>query len=390
MPDMDFRSMVANAYAEAEGAETETQGAPDNGGGEAPETPAVDVDAAPAGGVESIEAAAADNGGDAAAAKETAAAIRARDEKGKFTKAAKVAAAKSETKAPASGDAPSSTGEVPPIASGDSISQTKPPQSLTPQERDVFARAPPEIQKALLRIDQTAKQALQESAPARRFTQEIGQTFGPIAQAHGVQIPQLLQDFAQASQGLLSNDQGTKARVFAGLMHRYGLQDMDALIGALNNPQAAPPQAQQRPVDPEEITRRVEQRMEQKYVQRQADTELRGFMADKANEFLAGEHGNRVLAHMHASIRAAEGMGEELSLKDAYDSAIWGLPQTRAILNSKVAAERAKAAAASTQQARNAAVSVKSAPSTASSSAPKASAKHRDIVAAAWETLEGG
>lgn len=392
--DMDFRSMVEGAWNEAEAASS--AGSDGNGDGSALQSgghePAV---SSPIPEGTDLRTSDTPQSADGDLGQNTQG--RTRDASGRF---APKTATQTTTKAPqVSAQASTPTQDpagVPPSSSGAPIAATapttfKPPQSWTPSEREHFAKAPAEVQAAIARVDREVRQVMQESAPARKFHQEFQQTvmpYMPLLRAEGVADP--MQAMTATLNLLTVMRTGTpqqRAHTVAKFVHQYGVDvaELDnALANGGQNPNSPPPQQFRDPRFDQLLSHlqtQHQQRAQKTHAQQVAEAEA--FAADPANEFFED-----VRHDMADFIEAAKLRGTQVGIKEAYERAVWANPGIRAILQKRATAEAAKAATASTQQARLAASSVKSTPTTGAS-APKTPKTHREMVEAAWESLEG-
>ena len=389
--EVDMRSIVEGAWNEAESSDTGNviEGNTVDGSGSHGIT--VSGDAA-----SSVQDAGAQGRVDDSSAAPTTPDVapgRSRDAHGRFAKGTE---AQAKTQAPKNGALTQTTettakapiGE-PPSSSGPPVPATttpthRAPQSWSPAEREHFAKAPPEVQAAIARVDMEVRKVMQESAPARKFQQEFHQAmapFEPMLRAAGLDPIRGATSAFQTIQQL-QGPMAQRAQAIAGLIRNYGV-DVAALATELDNPQ-------QPQVDPRTIAQQVEaaviQRFEQGRHQRATEAatrEIESFAADPANEFFEDVY-NEIAGIMDA----AKARGVPMTLQDAYARATWANPEIRAILQKRAQAEAAKAATASTQQARIAASQVKSTPSTGASElrTPKST---RDVVEMAWDSLDG-
>ncbi len=393
----DVHSQVESAYNQLELA-----GGSDGGGSEGTSAPATGAAEA-----QGHESGAGDNGvqppsPDSGRAAETpegdagrTAAERARDKAGRFAKGQAPTSSAIKTKAPEVG-APSST-DVPPSVGGDSLKPPdvtpaptiKAPQSWTPAAREVFASLPAIAQQEIAKREKDVAIGLQEQAPLKRFQQEFSQTVSPyegMMRAAGAQNPmQAVGTILQQWAVLQGGNAESKAHLVASIVRQSGIP-IELLASAIDGT-SAPQQGQQsQSVDPAALRQQIKQELMADFQgqrQQQSATQARqtadAFLADPKNEF--AEDVRETMAALLSSGRAPD-------LQAAYDSAIWSDPGIRDILLKRQKQEAAKAITASTQQARNAASSVKSAPSTGASSvrAPK---NHREMVAALYEDLDG-
>lgn len=398
----DFRSMVEGAYVQAEaGAEAVAGGtsdvadAPDAGAG------------AEGSGVLAGQDGAADGDGSQSGDGRPPPTDRPRDAAGKFApkdKAAPKVAPRQKVEQlatqprPGEGADPAKpiTGEASPHLAGDGslpVETLKPPAGLTPSEREHFAKAPPEIQKALARMDATARQAAQESVPAKRFQQEVHQAFSPysaFAQSLGATPLQLAHQATQTAHALATAPLNRRAEIVATLIQNHGVP-LEMINAQLEGRAVPQEQGQGQGFDKESVIREAEERMLQRLqgqrnqsVASEAQREVAAFESDPAHEYATDP---QIRRRMQIAMSVAAQNQQELSIKDAYQEALWASPDHRAILQRRATADAEKARMASNQQAIRAASSVRSAPSTGNVSV-KAVKTPRDAVMTAWETLD--
>lgn len=388
----DFRAMVESAYNEAEAAAPNRDGDSGTSGAPPPDAAAA-VGAGEAVGLDSP--APRDEFGDGAG---SSAAQRARDKAGRFApkgQAPKESQAPNQTQVQAKqggevatpaaldGEPPSVVG-VAPV----SPSTVKAPQSWTPAEREHFSKAPVEVQAAVDRREREVARALQEAAPSKKFEAEYRQAMAPFEgmfRQSGVNPIQAAQSAFNTIAQLQQGSPEDRAQIFAGLMRSYPT-NVNVLAEHIDKPQQQ--QAQQ--MDPQAIVAQVRAQITQDMQQQRAESmqakhkaDVEAFVADPAHEFFQD-----VWADMAGLIDSAKARGATLSLKDAYQRAVWADPGLRDIMQSRAKAEAAKAMTASTQQARHAASSVKSTPSTGASPGPQPK-NIRDMVASVWDSLDG-
>lgn len=368
-----------------ESAYEESTGSADGEAGGDPGVVEASSAAEPAGGpVSTPEAGTGDpggvgEGGDGVRAEPSTAAERARDAAGRFAPKGKdkaPAVASTQTKASKPG-APSSTGAIPPTAGGDSLQTQTPaapaapslraPAGWTPAAQEKWATIPPDIQREIHKREREITVGLQESAPARRFQQEVSQAFEPfrqVAQQLGVQNPITLGlQAAQVATRIATAPPHIAAQEIARLILSRA-DDMDpALVAkALHRVEQGQGQPGAQQWDPETIIKTAEERAYQRLQNERAQhgtaikkKEVESFASNPANEFFNDDDvSTRVLGLLRAD--------PNIGLEAAYKEAVWALPRTRAILQQREAAEQAKAREVSTQRARAAAVSVKSNP----------------------------
>jgi hypothetical protein len=298
---------------------------------------------------------------------------RARDEAGRFTKAAEAAPEKPAGTAPkgdvhgaASAAPPAGQGKAegavpPPAPSAEPASPpVKAPQSWTPQAREAFSKAPPEVQAEVAKREKEIARALQEAAPARQYAQQVQESLRPyetIARANGMDAMSWAGQALQTVASLYAGTPQQKAQTIAQAILTSGA-DLEAINAALQNPQAPTRQAapSQPRVDPREEVRRILE-------------EERTMSA--AREFLANppEFYDTVKDDVHDILRLDRQRGGNLTPAQAYDRACRFNEDVQSVLAQRKAAEAARTQQQVTARAQVAASSVRSTPAAAPSTA---------------------
>lgn len=353
-----IRDALEAAAAQFEGGdneETVTAGDPGGAGG------AEGVDAQPAdvqqpdvaGGEPEVAADAADKEADS----------RARDPKGRFTPAEKAAA---DRKAAAvavkpvvrPGARPGAVAATPatPVTPTETL---KPPQSWKPAAREKFAALPPEVQQEVLRIDKEVRGVMQEAAPAKQGWEKFRQTVGPYMgqiQAEGGDPFSHIGELLRTSQALRTAPAQHKAKLVANIIRQFGVPiDMLDSVLAGEAPAEGHAQPQQPAFAPEDIDRRVEEKIKATVARAQEEKARR-----EVEQFgSTHEHFEAVRPMMQAIMLSAHQRGVAMSMEDAYKRACWADDDIRPLVQRS---EAVKAAPVSTQQARAAASSLKSQP----------------------------
>jgi hypothetical protein len=287
--------------------------------------------------------------------------------------------------------APASIAEAAPTIDGAASLQTptpaetiRAPQSLTPAEREVFAKAPPEIQRALTRLDNAARVTARDFEPAKRFHQEMTQAMAPIRglmQMRGVSEAQAVSSYANFDRML--SDPATSAQAAAQLLRSYNV-NIEHLAAHLDRT-PAPAQGQQsqsQSFNPNDIVNQVLQVIQgqrQESVKQTLTQAVEAFASDPKNEFFGD-----VAPEMTALLNA----NPKLTLEQAYQRATRANDDVWATLQKREAEKAGRVSTVTTQQKRLAASSVKSTPSTGASSGNAAPKNHRDMVAAMYDAAE--
>lgn len=305
---------------------------------------------------------------------------RARDEAGKFVKqdrvevSGKTTVPKAPEKEPAKAavspvagkSAEGAPGTLPaPLApSADPASEPlKPPPSLTPLEREHFAKAPREIQQAFIRREREFTAGIQEHAEVRKNWQAFQQAVGPfeaMIRAEGGEPLSAVRGMLQTAAALRTAPPQHKAMLVAQMVKTYGVP-IDALDQALagETPQATQQPQQFRDPRFDQFMAQLEQQKtqrEQIAIQRRQQ-ELVTFA--ESHEFFEDVRGD-----MADIMEMAEKRGVQLSLDDAYKRAVAIHPEISKVFAQREAAKKAASGNMSTARSKLAASSVKSTPAT--------------------------
>lgn len=322
---------------------------------------------------------------EAAPAAETEAqrAERVRDEAGRFAKQAKVR--------PADGIVPPETpiGKAPPAElakppDAPKAPEIRPPQSLTPAEREAFAKAPPEIQQAIARRERETGVALQEAAKAKQFAQEFERTIAPympMVRAGSGDPLKTVAGLLQTAHVLSSGPAQQKADIVAQIVKMYGV-DIGQLATSLEG-SGGSPQAPQ--FDEEAILRKAEERVlgrVQSQAQQIQAERIRGELSTFAESH---EFFEDVRDTMGRLIQA--GLAQDLA--SAYKEACERHPDIKRVISQREASKQAATDVQATQRARAAASSVKSTPVSPLPSSGAVGGDRRAQIEAAMAAAEG-
>ncbi len=348
---------------------------------------------------------------------------RPRDATGKFVKADAAPSAPEPTepalptREPVKSEAEPPANEAPPEPTG-----LTPPDRWSPADKEAFAKIPADAQEFVMRrykdmeADYTRK--TQEQAAFRRDYEPVHQMFAPFEdqiRQSGFTKAGLIQAWADVERKLSS---GQAIPVIRDLVQNYRV-DRDALareLGISAAPAADGTQPEQAPAAqlPRELTETLQtliqrqQQIDQHFTRaqqaQQAEAQTRVMStitafreAKNASGALLHPHYDDLESDMVAYLEAARRLGQEPSLDDLYDKAVWANPSTRdKVLASQRAAEVAQRtesekkareeARAKAERARRAGSSVTGAPGTsqAAITAAKADAGSvRDALLAA-------
>lgn len=256
---------------------------------------------------------------------------------------------------------------TPPETPAQPAAATRPaPQSWSAESKQGWAALPPAIQEEVLKREGETSRALQESAQARRFTSTVEQIITPHAQLlqrEGVDVPTAIGNLLSFHAFFDRDPAGCIAHL-QQLAAQRGQRLPPSPQGGAPQPPAAPPRQVPQPVD---VQRLVREELASHAQQQSIASEIAAFSA-------ANPHFEAVKPAMAQLIQAAHAAGQPMTMKDAYDRAIWADPAIRPTL---LAAQAAAAApqpaaaqvpsaadqAARVARARQASGSVRGAPS---------------------------
>lgn len=241
------------------------------------------------------------------------------------------------------------------------------PSSWGRGKEALWQQASPELRQFLAHREQ------QISEGFRRY--EGCAEFADVAAQNGRTLRDVLTEVDRIETGMMTDPVG----MLSEIVQRFRV-DHQALIARLQGGAqpapavaAASPQAPVPAFDPRQVSQLVQQELQKQSTAQQVEA----FWADPANKYA-----DKVADVMAALLRADRG----LSIKDAYDRAIWADPQIRQELEREAAlakqVEQAKAARATTQTAQRASRSLVGSGSPASTGSKPAMSIEESINAA--------
>jgi len=312
---------------------------------------------------------------------------RPRDETGRFIPA-KAAKPATEEAPPVAKPAPEKPPEVvaAPIADGKpapaAVEAIKPPQSLTPAEREEFAKAPPVVQQAIVRRERETQVALREAAQAKHFHQSFQQALAPyqgLIAANGGDPVKAVSGLLQTAQALATAPAQHRAQIVANLVRTYGV-DISMLDSAL-----AGEAQQSQGFDKESLLREAEERARKTIEEQQKQAALAQYRTEV--EKFASEHEfyEDVRVDMAKFLQA----GLANDMEEAYKFACDRHPEIKRVLSQREASKQAATGAQATQRAIAAASPVRAQPTSAVSVGAKSGASVRSAIEAAWDAAEG-
>lgn len=301
-----------------------------------------------------------------------------RDEKGRFKQkeakpeVAPEAAAKPVTE-PTQGIQPG------PKAEPKASPQDRAPASWRPDVREHWAQLPESVRAEVARREREMQTTLQETAEARRFSEQLQNVIRPyemFIKAENSNPLQAIDNLMSTAAKLRTGTAPELAQMVAGMVKQYGVGRfgqgfIEALDSALAGevPRVDPVQNQVQQVLQQQLAP-VQQFMSQ-FQQAQLAQQQRAQQeaASEVSQFIErAEFGEDVREEMADILEVAQRRGRDLSLADAYRQACLVNPRVRAVLEQRAKAKGAQQLTGAAQKAKAAAVSVSGAPTLA---APK-------------------
>lgn len=307
-----------------------------------------------------------------------------RDEKGRFKKGKEKQAPVAETAppAPALPKDPAPAIQPGPKAEPKAAPQDRAPVSWRPDVREHWAQLPESVRAEVARREREVQQTLQETADARRFTEQLQQVIRPyemFIKAENSNPLQAIDNLMATAARLRTAPAPDLAQMVAGIVKQFGvgrfgqtfIEQLDqALAGEVPrvDPQAAQLQqvVQQQLAPVQQFMSQFQQAQiaQQQRAQEEAVSEVQTFLE-------RAEFGEDVREEMADLLEVAQRRGRELSLQDAYRQACLTNPRVRSVLEARAKAKGAQQLTGAAQKAKAAAVSVSGSPALG---APKADA----------------
>lgn len=295
------------------------------------------------------------------AAQETPAEARARNERGQFTKAETVEAATPPAAKPVPDADPSSANTDAPSTAVEA------PKGWSAEAKAEFGKLSPAVQAAVVKRESEINDGGARWSEEKRTLTEAITPLRGLAAENKVPEAEVAKRLVSAER-FIRND--PKAAI-EWIANRSGLKV------SIDGAQAKPPQPQADPV--------VAQ------LQSEVSSLKNAHLAGEIQAFAAKpgrEHFAAVRTEMGKLMLAAANMGEELSLDQAYEQAIWLKPEIRAQLTAAPTADAARAKAAKDKEtadrARRGAISANGSPGSGAPTPRPEYATVEDATRAAW------
>jgi len=302
-----------------------------------------------------------------------------RDTKGRFKSKEAKPATPTETASEAIAE-PTPSIQPGPKAEPKAAPQERAPASWRPDAREHWASLPAEVRAEVARREREMQTTLQETAEARRFSEQLGKVIAPyeaFIRAENSNALQAIDNLMGTAARLRTGTAPELAQLMAGMVKQFGvgrfgqpfIEALDsALVGEV--PRVDPQQAQLQQAIQQQLAP-VQQFMSQ-FQQAQVAQQQRAQeqAASEVSQFIErAEFGEDVREEMADLLEVAQRRGRELSLADAYRQACLVNPRVRSVLEARAKQKGAQQLMGAAQKAKAAAVSVSGAPAMG---APKA------------------
>jgi hypothetical protein len=328
------------------------------------------------------------------------ASARARDEAGRFAKQPKEAkgghgaspdAPAGGVTPPAGAQAPAGGPPVPGAAPEPQGAFERAPQAWKPGAREAWAALPQDVRQEVLRRERETTVALQESAGARQLAERIQSIVSPyeaMIRSEGSEPLRAIERLLQGAGVLRMGSPQAKAAMVAQVVKEYGVDivHLDSALAGQSPPEGYQPQQQ---VNIQAIVEQAKQAALAEFQQARVRVHQQNAVGDVEKFMASHEFAPDLREDMALVMEAASRKGLELSLDDAYARAVQMNPEVAAIVKQREAAAKAGNGTASTQRARLATASVRSAPTGARPKPDSESSSVRDDIMQAIEDAEG-
>jgi hypothetical protein len=295
-----------------------------------------------------------------------------RDTKGRFKSKETKPAAPTEAASEAIAE-PTPSIRPGPKAEPKAAPQERAPASWRPDVREHWASLPAEVRAEVARREREMQTTLQETAEARRFSEQLGKVIAPyeaFIRAENSNALQAIDNLMGTAARLRTGTAPELAQLMAGMVKQFGvgrfgqpfIEALDsALVGEI--PRVDPQQAQLQQAIQQQLAP-VQQFMSQ-FQQAQVAQQQRAQeqAASEVSKFIErAEFGEDVREEMADVLEVAQRRGRELSLADAYRQACLVNPRVRSVLEARAKQKGVQQLTGAAQKAKAAAVSVSGGP----------------------------
>jgi len=297
---------------------------------------------------------------------------KARDEKGKFAKKGEPEPIKVAQSKPIT-PGPKSEPKAAPVE--------KAPASWKPDVREHWANLPLDVRAEVARREAEVQRTLQETAEARKFTDQLQNVIRPyeaFIRAENSNPLQAIDNLMATAARLRTGTSPELAQLVAGMVKQFGvgrfgnsfIEQLDsALAGEV--PRSDPQQAQVQQILQQQLAPMQQFMSQFQQAQMAQQQQVQQAAMKEVNDFIAkAEFGDDVREDMADIMEVSQRRGREISLQDAYKQACLTNPRVRAALEARAKARSAQQLQGAAQKAKSAAVSVSGAPALAAPVAP--------------------
>ena len=223
------------------------------------------------------------------------------------------------------------------------VSAIAPPAALTKEEKALWASVPEKMQEAFLRRESDTQKGIDNLKAKYQPIEDVLLPIRPLLQQNGLTEANAVRQLFDWHRALASPNKVSQISAFRALAQSHGV-DINMLVPQQNfapqnpaNPQQTQPQAQTtQQQDPLAQFQPLLEQYLQPLHQRQAsyEAEIQRQRMDQANAELATfardkPHFEKVRVPMAEILTIASQFGRPVTLQQAYDQAIWGMPEIR-------------------------------------------------------------
>lgn len=215
----------------------------------------------------------------------------------------------------------------------------KAPASWTPASREHWAAIPEGVRGEIAKRESELQRTLNETAQARQFTQNFHQSIQPyegMFRAQGVDATTGIGNVLQTAAQLQMGTPNQRAQAVAGLINQFGVDIAtldDMLVGNMPKTTQASPevvQLQQQLAEMQQFIQSQQGQQQQQVMQQQQNIQ------SETNKFIAeNEFANDLRGVMADFMDVAERQGRNMTLQEAYNSAVATRPDIQEILKNR-------------------------------------------------------
>lgn len=226
-------------------------------------------------------------------------------------------------------------GRFKPKAEATPVTAKKAPEFWSQARKDKFNTLPADVQDMMLERESEVEKGFTKMDEERNFGKALKEVITPYMatiQAEGGTAPAAVKDLLNTAYVLRTGSAQQKAALIGQVIQQYGVD-----MRLLGQPQAQAPQQPQ--INEEAITQKIMTNLQTQQMNDRIATELQAFTADSKNVHFS----NPAVKDAMSSLL---GSGQAKNYQDAYDQALWLIPEIRPAL---IAAQTAPVQAQRTQ-----------------------------------------